>query len=141
MSTRTRTRAPRTLRPKRTRAARARKKGAVHSSDSDETVRKLEQAARDALSQRYVLRLYVTGATPASTKAIERVRAICEEHLSGRYELEVFDIYQMPALAQDQQIIATPTLIKVLPAPLRRFIGVLSSVDKILFGLELRGKS
>jgi circadian clock protein KaiB len=86
--------------------------------------------------------LYVTGTSPTSLRAIERVRSICEEHLKGRYELEVVDIYQKPALAKDEQIIATPTLIKVLPAPLRRFIGDLSKVDeKFLFGLELREKS
>src|SRR5512133_1662484 len=98
----------------------------------------LERALRARSSQRYVLRLYVTGVTRASAHAIERVRAICEEHLHGRYELEVIDIYQMPTLAKDHQIIATPTLIKVLPAPLRRFIGDLSEVGKILFGLDLR---
>ena len=87
------------------------------------------------------MRLYVTGTTPASSRAIEQVRSICEEHLHGRYELEVIDIYQKPALAKDEQIIATPTLIKVLPAPLRRFIGDLSKVEKILFGLDLREKS
>jgi circadian clock protein KaiB len=88
-----------------------------------------------------MLRLYVTGTTPASARAIEKVRAICEEHLQGRYELEVIDIYQMPTLAKDHQIIATPTLIKVLPEPLRRFIGDLTRVEKILFGLDLRERS
>lgn len=88
-----------------------------------------------------MLRLYVTGVTPGSTRAIEKVRAICEEHLQGRYDLEVIDIYQMPSLAKDHQIIATPTLIKVLPEPLRRFIGDLTKVDRILFGLDLRERS
>jgi len=91
-------------------------------------------------ARQYLLRLYVTGVTARSTRAIERVRAICEEHLKGRYELEVIDIYQLPALAKDQQIVATPTLIKVLPQPLRRFIGDLTSDEKILFGLDLREK-
>jgi circadian clock protein KaiB len=91
-------------------------------------------------SARYVLRLYITGTTPASALAVERVRAICDEHLHGRYDLEVIDIYQMPSLAKDHQIIATPTLIKVLPAPLRRLIGNLSKAEKILFGLDLREK-
>ena len=91
-----------------------------------------------APDQRYVLRLYVTGTTPASQRAIERVRTICEEHLQGRYQLDVIDIYQLPALAKDEQIIATPTLIRVLPAPLRRFIGDLSKVEKILFGIDVR---
>jgi circadian clock protein KaiB len=109
--------------------------------NSEETTRQLARAALDRATQRYTLRLYVTGTTPASMRAIENVRSICEEHLPGRYELEVIDIYQMPALARDHQIIATPTLIKELPTPLRRFIGDLSKVEKILFGLDLREKT
>ncbi len=93
---------------------------------------------REQKAERYLLKLYVTGTTPASQRAIQRVREICEEHLQGRYQLEVVDIYQLPALAKDEQIIATPTLIKVLPAPLRRFIGDLSKLEKILFGLDVR---
>jgi circadian clock protein KaiB len=88
----------------------------------------------------YVLKLYVTGLSRASGLAIERVRDVCETHLLGRYELEVVDIYQKPALARDEQILATPTLIKVLPAPLRRYIGNLANVEKVLFGLDLREK-
>lgn len=102
-------------------------------------VRQLKQAVQ-AEDQRYLLRLYVTGNTPASQRAIERARQVCEEHLRGRYQLDVIDIYQLPALAKDEQIIATPTLIKVLPAPLRRFIGDLSRIDKILFGMDVREK-
>lgn len=95
-------------------------------------------AAGEEKTERYLLRLYITGATPASQRSIEKVREVCEEHLHGRYQLEVIDIYQLPALAKDEQIVATPTLIKVLPAPLRRFIGDLSKVEKILFGLDVR---
>jgi circadian clock protein KaiB len=87
-----------------------------------------------------MLRLYVTGVTPTSSRAIQRVRKACEEHLQGRYELEVIDIHQLPRLAKDEQIIATPTLIRVLPSPLRRFIGDLSRVEKVLFGMDLREK-
>jgi circadian clock protein KaiB len=90
--------------------------------------------------ERYVLRLYVTGVTRASAEAVERVRALCEEKLAGRYELEVIDIYQLPALAKGEQIVATPTLVRVLPAPLRRYIGLLSR-ERLLFGLDLREKS
>ena len=90
--------------------------------------------------QRYVLKLYVTGSTRASGQAVERVRTVCEKHLHGRYELEVIDIYQKPALAKGEQIVATPTLIKVLPAPLRRYIGNLANVEKVLFGIDLREK-
>jgi circadian clock protein KaiB len=87
---------------------------------------------------RYVLRLYVTGLTPRSKRAIENVRKICEEHLYGRYDLEVVDIYQQPALAKGAQIIAAPTLVKKLPLPLRRFIGDMSETERILVGLDLR---
>lgn len=92
-------------------------------------------------SERFLLRLYVTGATPASQRAIENARALCREHLEGRYQLEVYDIYQMPALARDHQIIAAPTLVKVLPVPLRRFVGDLSRTKNVLFGLDLREES
>ncbi|HTP29669.1 MAG TPA: circadian clock KaiB family protein [Anaeromyxobacteraceae bacterium] len=101
----------------------------------------LDKAIRERDEQRYLLRLYVTGVTTASGQAIERVRAVCEEHLHGRYELQVIDIHQLPALAKDEQIVATPTLIKVLPAPLRRYIGNLANVEKVLFGLDLRARS
>jgi circadian clock protein KaiB len=87
---------------------------------------------------RYVLRLYVTGSTPRSAVAIRNLKAICEEHLKGRYQLEVIDVYQRPKLAQDEQIVATPTLIKALPTPLRRLIGDLSNVDRVLMGLDLK---
>ena len=102
--------------------------------------RRVRQARDEGSADRYLLRLYVTGMTPASVRAIERVQTICEEHLRGRYDLEVIDIYQLPALAKDQQIVATPTLIKVLPEPLRRFIGDLSRVENFLFGLDLRAR-
>lgn len=102
--------------------------------------RRVLEAREEGTAGRYLLRLYVTGTTPASVRAIERVQTICEEHLHGRYDLEVIDIYQLPALARDQQIVATPTLIKVLPQPLRRFIGDLSRAEKVLFGLDLRAR-
>lgn len=90
--------------------------------------------------EKYVLRLYITGLTPRSTAAIENIKTICEEHLQGRYELEIVDVYQQPTLAKGQQIIAAPTLIKQLPLPLRRFIGDMSQTEKILLGLDLRPK-
>jgi circadian clock protein KaiB len=89
---------------------------------------------------RYVLRLYVTGMTPRSTEAFANIKAICEEHLQGSYDLEVIDIYEHPTLAKDEQIIAVPTLVKRLPAPLRRLIGNLSDKDQVLLGLDLRRK-
>ena len=98
-----------------------------------------EQAIQAAAGsqQRYVLRLYVTGSTPRSAQAIQNIRAICEKHLLGRYDLEVIDIHQQPVLAQGEQIIAAPTLIKSLPLPLRRIIGDLSSTERVLVGLGL----
>ena len=90
---------------------------------------------------RHLLRLYVTGTTAGSTRAIQQVRRVCDEHLAGRYDLEVIDIYQLPALAKNDQIIATPTLIQVLPAPLRRLIGDLSNLDSVLFGMDIRERA
>ena len=87
---------------------------------------------------RYVLRLYVTGTTPHSRRAIVNIRKICEEHLHGRYELEIVDIAQHPTLVEGEQIIAAPTLIKKLPLPLRRFIGDMSQTERLLLGLDLR---
>ena len=98
----------------------------------------LEKAAADRATERYVLRLYIAGLTPRSTQAIQNIRRICEEHLEGRYDLQVVDIYQQPVLAEGEQIIAAPTLIKKLPLPLRRFIGDMSRTEKILLGLDLR---
>jgi circadian clock protein KaiB len=97
----------------------------------------LERAARELGHERYVLRLYVTGMTSRSMRAIETVRAICEQHLQGRYDLEVIDIYQQPTLAKGEQILAAPTLIKKLPLPLRRVIGDMSSTERVLLGLDL----
>ena len=97
----------------------------------------LEAAAKAASHQQYVLRLYVAGVTPRSQAAIRTVTTLCDEHLAGRYELEVIDIYQQPTLAKGEQIIAAPTLIKKLPVPLRRFIGSMMDKEKILVGLDL----
>ncbi|MBI5383419.1 MAG: thiol-disulfide isomerase [Verrucomicrobia bacterium] len=98
----------------------------------------LEKAVEKRQTERYVLRLYVAGLTPRSTKAIQNIRKICEEHLQGRYDLEVVDIYRQPVLAEGEQIIAAPTLVKQLPLPLRRFIGDMSNTERILVGMDLR---
>ncbi len=90
--------------------------------------------------EHYVLRLYVTGMTPRSTEAFASIKALCEERLQGRYELEVIDIYLHPQLAVDEQIIAVPTLVKLLPAPLRKMVGDLSNLNRVLLGLDLRHK-
>jgi circadian clock protein KaiB len=82
----------------------------------------------------------VAGATPRSTEAILNIKKFCEEFLKGRYELEVIDIYQQPVLAKGEQIIAAPTLVKKLPPPIRKFIGSMYDVDRILVGLDLKPK-
>ena len=86
---------------------------------------------------RYKLRLFVTGSTPRSAKAIENMHRICEESLSGRYDLEVIDVYENPEATRELQIVATPTLVKILPEPLRRIIGDLSNTERVLAGLNL----
>jgi circadian clock protein KaiB len=100
--------------------------------------RKLAAALSRPAAEKYCLRLYVTGTTPKSNRAITNVKKICEDHLKGRYTLEVVDIYQQPVLARGEQIVAAPTLIKRLPLPLRKFIGDMTRCDRILFGLDLR---
>ncbi|MDT8375273.1 MAG: circadian clock protein KaiB [Mariprofundaceae bacterium] len=88
----------------------------------------------------YILKLYVAGQSPKSVNAIANLKNICEENLHGRYELEVIDLYQQPQLAQGDQIIAVPTLIRKLPPPLRRIIGDLSNTERVLVGLDIRSK-
>jgi len=85
----------------------------------------------------YKLRLFITGSTPRSTRAIENMRRICAENLEGRFDLEVVDVYQNPEATKELQIIATPTLVKILPEPLRRIIGDLSDRERVLAGLDL----
>lgn len=101
-------------------------------------VRARAAARRRPAEREYLLRLYVTGTTLRSSRAIRSIKAICEAHLKGRYRLEVVDIYQRPALARDEQIVATPTLIRELPPPIRRLIGDLSDTERVLVGLDLR---
>lgn len=111
------------------------------SKASKQTVtKKFARAAKRATPEQYVLRLYVTGMTPKSVRAIENLRAICEEYLPSHYDLEVIDIYQRPSLLQGEQIIAAPTLIKKLPEPLRRLVGDMSNKDRVLLGLDLKSK-
>ena len=101
------------------------------------STRVFERLLVNPQEKNYVLRLYVTGATLQSLRAIANVKKICEEYLKGRYELEVVDLYQQPQLAQGEQIIAAPTLIKKLPLPLRRVIGDMSRTERLLVGLDL----
>jgi circadian clock protein KaiB len=87
---------------------------------------------------RFILKLYVTGQSPRAQRAIDNLRRLCKDELEGCYELEIIDILEHPQLAEDERILATPTLVKQLPPPLRRVIGDLSSREKVLFGLDLR---
>jgi circadian clock protein KaiB len=91
--------------------------------------------------EHYQLRLFVTGTTTRSTQAITNIRALCEEFLTGRYDLEVIDIYQQPGQAVNRQIIAAPTLVKERPAPLKRLVGNLSDREKVIMGLNLHKKA
>jgi circadian clock protein KaiB len=100
-----------------------------------------EKAIADQKCAKYILRLYITGMTPKSTRAIASVRELCEKYLEGRYELDVVDIYQQPKLAKGEQIIATPTLIKKLPLPLRKLIGDMSDTEKFLVGIDLKPRN
>ena len=86
----------------------------------------------------FILKLYVTGKTPRSERAISNLRRVCEEELGGKYEMRVIDVLEHPQLAEDEKILATPTLIKELPPPLRRIIGDLSDKAKVLLGLDIQ---
>jgi len=101
------------------------------------TGKALEQASGKTCNERYTLRLYVTGATPRSKLAIANTRAICEKYLHGRYDLDVVDIYQQPAALRDAQVIVAPTLVKLFPPPLKRLLGDMSDLAKVLHGLGL----
>ena len=94
-----------------------------------------------SLGDRYVLRLYVTGQTPRSTRAVENLKRICEEYLEGRYDLEIIDLYQQPELARTQQLVVAPTLIKTLPEPVRKILGDLSDKERVLAGLDLQKRA
>ncbi len=83
----------------------------------------------------YLLYLYITGATPNSMRAVRNIKEICEEHLAGRYELHIIDIYQQPELAKQEQIVAAPTLIRVRPSPRRQLVGDLSNRPAVLISL------
>jgi len=98
-----------------------------------------EEALKDTALRRakYILRLYVTGSSHRSLRAVYNLKKLCEEYLPDDYELEVIDIYKDPAAAREEQIIAAPTLVKKLPRPIRKFVGDMSNTQKILVGLDL----
>jgi circadian clock protein KaiB len=104
---------------------------------SQETCAEFEAALERSKTEPYVLRLYVSGVSPKSIRAITNVKKMCEEHLADRYELEVIDVYKRPTLAAGEQIVAVPTLIKKLPIPLQRLIGDMSNVTQVLLGIDL----
>ena len=89
----------------------------------------------------YLLHLYITGATPNSMRAVRNIKEICEEHLTGRYELLIIDIYQQPQLAHEQQIIAAPTLLRMRPLPRRQLVGDLSNRAAVLISLGVPNSS
>jgi circadian clock protein KaiB len=97
-----------------------------------------EISVKKLMDETYILKLYVTGMTPQSVLAINNLKEICEEHLKGKYQLDVIDLYKNPGLAKGEQIIAAPTLIKKLPLPLRRIIGNMSNTERILVGLDIK---
>jgi len=104
---------------------------------SKQIVSEFDTAVDHSRNQRYVLRLFVSGISPKSVRAIINVKDFCKEYLSGRHSLEVIDVYKKPALAIGEQIVAVPTLIKQLPAPFRRLIGDMSNIREFLLGMDL----
>lgn len=123
--------------------------GNISSNESNgngrlkEKLRSTTERFEDALSRKpgrraeYILRLFVAGSTPRSLKAISNLKRFCEENFPDDYDLEIIDIYKNPEAVRDEDIIAAPTLIKKLPAPLRRFVGDLSNNEKLLVGMGL----
>src|SRR5688572_20693022 len=109
----------------------------MNSTNSDGATDGFEALAQPQRSERYFLRLFLTGMTPRSVQALANIRELCEEHLQGRYDLDVIDMYQHPGMARDEQIVAAPTLVKKLPAPVRRLVGNLSDTPRVLAGLNI----
>src|SRR5690606_4637156 len=99
------------------------------------------QHTAEANSAEYVLRLYVAGQSARSVKAIANLKRVCEEHLQGRYAIEVVDLLEQPQLARGDQILAVPTLVLKLPEPVRKVVGDLSDTARVLVGLDLRRRS
>lgn len=104
---------------------------------SDESLREFERALASRGNEHYRLRLFVSGSTPRSSKAVSSIRSLCDRHLAGRYDLEVVDLYQEPEQAKDSQVIAAPTLVREEPTPVRRVIGDMTNEEKLLVTLEI----
>jgi len=112
----------------------------MKKNKTKDSTKEFERNLAQKRKEKYLLRLYVAGMTTKSKQAIQNVKQICDELLMGRCELEVIDVFRNPILARGEQIIATPTLLKKVPLPLRRFIGDMSEKERILVGLDLRLK-
>jgi circadian clock protein KaiB len=113
-----------------------RKKNAESAKKMSST-RQFEDALKKG-GQKFVLRLFVTGLTSRSLDAVEEVRKLCEEHLKGRYELEIIDLYKQPSAAVKDQVFAAPTLVRLLPKPVRKVVGDMTKKEKLLAGLEIQ---
>jgi circadian clock protein KaiB len=112
----------------------------MNRNKTSRATKALEKVLTSSRTGRYVLRLYVAGASDRSRQALLRVRRLCETELNSEYDLEVIDIYQQPIIARDGQILATPTLVREFPRPMRRLIGNLSSTTGLFVGLNLDTK-
>ena len=95
-------------------------------------------SAANEVEEKWNLRLYIAGQSPKSLAALANLKRVCEEHLAGRYSIEIVDLLKNPRLAKDDQIVAIPTLVRKLPEPLRRIVGDLSDTERALVGLQLR---
>lgn len=109
----------------------------LNDKERSDRIKVFEEALSDEREETYVLRLYVSGTTSRSIRAIRNLNKICDEHLKGRCELEVVDIYRQPIIAISEDIMITPMLVKKLPLPLRKLIGDLSDTEHVLVGLDL----
>jgi circadian clock protein KaiB len=96
---------------------------------------------RRAAAKEWKLRLYIAGKTPRAITAFKNLQRICEEHLAGRYHIEIIDLLETPRLAKGDQIVAVPTLVRRLPEPVRKIIGDLSNIERVLVGLDVRQRS
>ncbi len=101
---------------------------------------RFEEGMKKSARTRYALRLYVTGMTPRSARAVQNITRLCEEHLKGRYDLDVVDIFQQPDRARENQVIVAPTLVKTSPLPLKRLIGDMTDTDSVLRALNVKRK-
>ena len=110
------------------------------NKDPKAATEEFEQAVQGLENREFLLRLFISGQTPKSLRAIENIQKICREHLQGRYELEIIDIREHPEQAEQEQIVAAPTLIKQLPPPLRKFIGDMTDTERVLVGLKVLPK-